>query len=131
MKLIRSEQKLSSTWYTKSTDTGLTMNYHALAPQKYKKSVVSGFIHRIYNACSSWRNFHLSLEKAETLLQANQYPPSFYEPIIKSTIEKLVKPETIVISDDEEVPAKEKMIFPQYWGKVSDKFELSLKRING
>ena len=25
---------LSSTWYTKSTDTGLMMNFHALAPKK-------------------------------------------------------------------------------------------------
>ena len=30
MKLLGEEQKLSSTWYTKTTDTGLTMNYHAL-----------------------------------------------------------------------------------------------------
>ena len=28
---------LSSAWYTKSTDARLTMNFHALAPRKYKK----------------------------------------------------------------------------------------------
>ena len=31
--------RLSSTWYSKPTDTGLIMNYHALAPKKYKRSV--------------------------------------------------------------------------------------------
>lgn len=41
------------------TDTGLTMNYNAmnynvLAPTKYKKSVVSGLVHRLHQACSSW-----------------------------------------------------------------------------
>ena len=131
MKLLRSDKKLSSTWYTKPTDTGLTMNYHALAPRKYKRSVVSGLIHRIYSACSSWENFHTSLEKAKKLLESNQYPPHFYDPIIKSTINKLTKPKTIVIEDDEEeIPVTEKMVFVQYRGRVSDKFEDSLKRIN-
>ena len=93
MKLRREEQKLSSTWYTQTTDTGLTMNYHALSPVKCKRSVVSGSVHRIFNACSSWQNFLSSLEKAKHLLEVNQYLPHFYDPIIRSTIEKLIKPE--------------------------------------
>ena len=40
MRITRSGDTLQSTWYTKPTDTGLTMNYHALAPTRYKKSVV-------------------------------------------------------------------------------------------
>ena len=90
MKLLHEDQKLSSTWYTKTTDTGLTTNYHALSPVKYERSVVSGFVHRIFNACSSWQNFHTSLEKAKHLLEANPYPPHFYDPIIRSTIEKKI-----------------------------------------
>ena len=58
--------KLSCTWYTKPTDTGLIMNFHALAPKRYKRSVVSGFIHRIYRACSDWKAFHESVERAKT-----------------------------------------------------------------
>ena len=46
--------KLESTWYSKPTDTGLIMNFHALAPKRYKRSVVSGFVYRIHRACSSW-----------------------------------------------------------------------------
>ena len=45
MKIIRSECKSSSTWYSKPTDTGLTMNYHALAPIRYKRAVVSNLVH--------------------------------------------------------------------------------------
>ncbi|XP_066936347.1 uncharacterized protein [Clytia hemisphaerica] len=33
---------LTSTWYSKETDTGLLMNFHALAPITYKRSVVDG-----------------------------------------------------------------------------------------
>ena len=37
MKIIRNACKLSSTWYCKSNDAGLIMNFHALAPLRYKK----------------------------------------------------------------------------------------------
>ena len=84
---------LSSTWYTKPTDTGLVMNFHSLAPTKYKRSVVSGFVHRIYRACSSWSAFHSSMEKTMNILEKNQYPPDFYNPIIKSTLSKIVDSE--------------------------------------
>ena len=72
------------------------------------------------------------------LLEANQYPPSFYDHWVKSnikcTIEKLTRPKTITSNDDneeeEEVEKKEKLIFVQYRGRVSEKFQDSLKRIN-
>ena len=74
--------RLESTWYSKPTDTGLIMNYHTLAPKRYKRSVVTGFVHRIYRACSTWPHFHQSLEKAKRILEKNQYPPAFYDPLI-------------------------------------------------
>ena len=63
MLICNQDGKLSSKWYRKPTDTGLTLNYHALAPLKYKKSVISSFIYRIYRASSNWPpintdNFH-------------------------------------------------------------------------
>ena len=39
--------KLNSIWYCKPTDTGLIMNFHALAPKRYKRSVVEGFVHSL------------------------------------------------------------------------------------
>ena len=91
MRIIRESESLNPTWFTKETDTGLIMNYHALAPIRYKKSVISGLIHRIHRACTSWKYFHESLEKAKFILQKNQYPPSFYEEIIRKLIEKLIE----------------------------------------
>ena len=90
MLIIRNGTSLSSTWYSKPTDTGLLMNYHALAPRRYKRSVVAGFVYRIHRACSSWKNFHDSLLKAKCILEKNQYPPDFYEPIIEQALNKIV-----------------------------------------
>ena len=133
MKIMRENRSLNSTWYTKTTDTGLTMNFHAIAPLKYKKSVVTGFIHRIYNTCSTWKNFHESVTKAKTVLENNQYPPHFYEPLVKQAIDKLIEKEK---NDRQETQAtdeeqdEKKMMKIEYRGKVTDKFETSLKRIN-
>ena len=90
MKLINLNGHLSSIWYNKPTYTGLIMNYHSLAPKRYKRSVVSGFVHRIFRACSDWKNFHISLERAKKILERNQYPPSFYNHIIDETISDIV-----------------------------------------
>ena len=52
MSLIHQGSEVSSTWYSKPTDTGLILNFHSLAPKRYKRSVVSGFMHRIHSVCS-------------------------------------------------------------------------------
>ena len=40
--------------------------------------------------CSIWENFHDSLVKVKRLLERNQYPPDFYKPIIKDTLNKII-----------------------------------------
>ncbi|XP_066911106.1 uncharacterized protein [Clytia hemisphaerica] len=125
MLIQRNARKLSSTWYTKRTDTGLMMNFLVLAPVRYKKAVILGMIHGIYQACSSWKSFHESLEKAKTILINNQYPRSFYDPIIEKTLNKIIeKPEKE--EDDKDLTK----FYIQYRGKVSDKFEKSLRQLN-
>ena len=122
--------------------TGLVMNYHALSPRKYKRSVVAGFVYRIHRACSSWKDFHLSLEKAKIVLERNQYPPDFYEPIMKGALENILDVEenkeeenTACNSEkrSEENEAEEKvkkhLTFIEYRGKVTDDFCRALKKI--
>ena len=123
--------KLTSTWYSKPTDTGLIMNYHALAPKRYKRSVVSGFVYRIHRACSSWILFHESLEKAKKILERNQYPPAFYEPIINETISTIMGEDSKEQKSLEENSPIEK--FPlriQYRGKCSEEYARALHKIN-
>jgi len=131
MNIQRKNDNLCSKWYTKPTDTGLTMNYHALAPIKYKRSVVSGLMHRIYRSCSNWLNFHESLGRGKVILENNQFPKSFYEPIVAKTVNKIIeKSKNAEVSNDDEEEEEEKenkMIFVTYRDKVSEKFEKSLK----
>ena len=145
MLLHNDNGNLSSSWYRKPTDTGLTLNFHALAPMKYKRSVVTSFVHRIFRSCSSWNNFHEGLNEAREILENNQYPPSFTEHIIKNTLYKLLDEEV----DDEEsedsvldnsldqnaylvnVPNKDKFkMFLTYRGKPTEQLAKSFRKLN-
>ena len=140
LKIINNAGNLTSTWYSKPTDTGLILNYHALAPQRYKKSVVAGFVARIHRACSTWKHFHDSLEKAKVILENNQYPPFFYNPIINEAIDKLMGSEDQRMERDNEKNIEEdgsksgnqpqkKLLFMQYRGKCTEEYAMALRRL--
>lgn len=59
--ICRSEGGVTSIWHTKPTETVLTINYHSLTSQKYKRSVICGLAHKIHRASSTWKYFHESL----------------------------------------------------------------------
>ena len=137
MLLIHEGAQVSTTWYSKPTDTGLVLNFHSLAPKKYKRSVVSGFVHRIMRACSSWQHVHKSLEKAKSVLEKNQYPPAFYNPIIKQTLTSIlsrdvpdppVQPSEVERCEDHQVETPKCAMFLQYRGKGSEDYARSLHK---
>ena len=110
------------------------MNYHALAPRRYKRSVVAGFVYRIHRTCSSWKNFSDSLQKAKIILERNQYPPDFYEPIIEQALNKIIgaaeqecprnkEQESTGESDANNEPElRKKLIFLEYRGKITESY---------
>ena len=126
--------RLSSTWYSKPTDTGLILNYHGLAPKRYKRSVVSGFVHRIYRACSTWQFIHESLEKAKRILEINQYPPTFYDPIIRETLESIIRSGVKEKTEKNEEPSSSQQsqrkasLIVQYRGKVTEDYARALHK---
>ena len=101
---------------------------YALAPKKYKRAVVRGLVHRIYRACSDWKNVHDSLEKARVILKKNQYPPDFFEPIIHDTLTRIIFPEKKCEETDED-DKKPFLIFLQYRGKCSETYARDIKRL--
>ncbi len=96
-------------------------------------------------ACITWENFHESMGKAKKVLERNQYPPLFYDPIIKETITSIVqKPasepslqQPPVMPDESARPAAtdapsnpvpKKMIFVQYRGKGTEDYARALHK---
>ena len=134
LEIINTNGSLSSTWYRKPSDTGLVLNYHALAPVCYKRSVVAGFIHRIHRSCSTWENFHQSLVLAKETLEKNQYPPEFYDPIICDTINKIMSQKGTAHeppSNEREAVATPKHLYRiQYRGRATDNYVKRLRAAN-
>ena len=55
-----------------------------------KKSVIIGFVYRIYRSCSSWSLIHQGLEKAKDILVKNQYPMKLIDSVFHETLEKII-----------------------------------------
>ena len=113
---------------------------------------MASFIHRIYRACSSWINFHEGIMEAKDILKQNQYPLTFVEPIINSTINSLLgcssddNDDASNDSDDSDTShnismdpnaspyqfdEKDKFrFFINYRGKLTEKLALSFKKLN-
>ena len=68
MELIHSGTQVASTWYSKPTDTGLILNFHALAPRCYKK--ISGFRVRLPDLSSLQYLETLAYKHAESKVSA-------------------------------------------------------------
>ena len=48
------------------------------------------------------KNIHDGLENAKLILKRNQYPPNFFEPIIRDILTQIVSPEMIVEKTEED-----------------------------
>ena len=118
MCIIHINNELHSKWYQKPSDTSLVMNFHALAPKKYKRLVIQRFVYRIYRASSHWCYVHEGLTKAKEILEQNQYPPQFYDSIFKETLEKIIvgKENVNVNMESEDTPEKPSKRFPAIQG---------------
>ena len=125
--------KIQTSWYQKPTDTGLVLHYRALAPTTYKRNITEGTIHRILNATTSWMSFDDGLQKAIKIWENNQYPPQFYQPIIRKTMDKIINGKSKPINDIRNINEKKEkrsIITLQYRGTKSDKFAKKLKHIS-
>ena len=95
MCIERDNNNKTSTWYCKPAYTGLVLNFHAIATNRYKRSVIEVVVFRIYKTCSSWEIFHKSLTKAKEILERSQYPSGFYDPINSLTVEKIITSDNV------------------------------------
>ena len=89
-------------------------------------------MYRIHRACSSWSYFHDSLEKAKRVLERNQYPPAFYEPIIKQTLDAILgADETPPPESPPSNPLKSEKVKlrVQYRGKCTEDYARALHKI--
>ena len=92
VEIFRSNGKFSTSVYRKPTFTGLFTNFHSFIPLAYKRSLVSCLLHRIFNLCSTYENFHAQLELVRKLFNLNGFPSHMFDHLVRRFLDNMFDP---------------------------------------
>ena len=96
--ISRSESKFATSVYCKPAFTGLFTNFHSFIPNTHKQNLVSCLIHRIFNLCSSYENFHTQLEVVRKLFNSNGFPSHMFDCIVRRFLDYTFDPKPPVLT---------------------------------
>ena len=130
MRLKVRDGRIHISWYTKKTDTGVLLNYNACCPRVYKSGIVTGAIHRIFNATNSWAAFSDGINAVQQMLRDNQYPAGMVRKLTNSALSNILQPSGRIAqepksSEQNEPPPSLKL---EYRGPDTDKLATKLKK---
>ena len=92
VEIFRSNGKFSTSVYRKPTFTGLFTNFHSFIPLAYKRSLVFCLLHRIFNLCSTYENFHAQLEVVRKLFNLNGFPSHMFDHLVRRFLDNMFDP---------------------------------------
>ena len=101
--IFRSDRKFATSVYRKPTFTGLFTNFNSFIPLAYKQNLVSCLIHRIFNLCSSYENFHTQLEVVRKLINSNGFPSHMFDRIVRRFLEHTFDPRPPVLTASKKI----------------------------
>ena len=118
--------------YRKPTNTNVVMNYEAMAPRKWKQSVIKCFLSRASRVTSSDDLFDQEVTRIKETFEANGYPRGFVDKTIAEYRSAKSKDGQMELSATE-VPednntAKEYYFVLPYIGKASERFQRRMKK---
>ena len=96
VEISRSNGKFSTSVYRKPTFTGLFTHFHSFIPLAYKRSLVSCLLHRIFNLCSNYENFHVQLEVVRKLFNLNGFPSHMFDQLVRRFLNNIFEPKPVV-----------------------------------
>ena len=80
----------------KFSTSGLFTNFHGFIPLAYKRSLVSCLLHRIFNLCSTYENFHAQLEVVRKLFNLNGFPSHMFDHLVRRFLDNMFEPKPTV-----------------------------------
>ena len=123
-----SDNSLTTSVYRKPTFSGLYLNWSSFVPKAFKRSLVSGLLHRAWRLCSSFELFHAEVTFLCDTLLANGYPKSFLDSCVNKFITRAMSCEDK--SPPVYGPEKKQICFSlPYCGVNSDRLKRQLGRM--
>ena len=121
--------------FKKPTNTGVLLNYEAMAPKQWKRAIIKCFLVRAKRISSSPELFNKELHNIKRIFKENAYPEHFVNEVISEffqSIEKETKSEKTKSEKTRSEPTTDdpiEMFFVlPYIGKPSERFQRKVKR---
>ena len=118
--------------YRKPTNTGVLLNYEAMAPKKWKRSLIRCFLSRAQRNSSSREFLKEEISNIRKIFRANAYPMHFIDEVIEDFFQNVdtnnnceKKPSEVVPVDD--APKKVYFVLP-YIGKASERLQRKVRK---
>jgi hypothetical protein len=90
--------------YRKPTFTGLFTNFHSFTPPQFKRGLMYSLLHRFFNICSKYENFHAQIEFfRKFLLNQNDYPTRLFDRCVRLFLDKTFQPKELIHSVSKKV----------------------------
>ena len=89
--------------YTKPTNEGDCVNFHSIAPERYKMGVVRTFLYRAYKICSDWTTLNTEIERIRQVLTNNNFLIANIDEKIRKFLNKKCSPGLVTTDDQETV----------------------------
>ena len=80
--------------YVKKTHSGDVINYHSIAPDRYKTGVIKTMLQRAHTVCSTWAGFDAEVTRLKQLFTNNNYPMQVINTIVNSFMSKITSTDT-------------------------------------
>ena len=89
VKITLSNRSFSTSVYHKPTFAGLFTNFGSFIPLSYKRSLILSLLHRFFNLCSNYENFHKELNTFKNIYKLNGYPAHFFDKCVYIFLDKV------------------------------------------
>ena len=89
IKIVRVNNKFTTSVYCKPTFSGVFSNFESFVPNSYKYALISTLLHRALKLCSNFELFHKEIENLKNIFRKNGYPVNLTDFCIKKHLNNL------------------------------------------
>ena len=89
--------------YREPTFTGLFTNFQSFTPLQFKRGLIYSLLHRFFNICSKYENFHAQIEFFRKILNRNGYPTRLFDRCVRLFLDKTFQPKELIHSVSKKV----------------------------
>ena len=107
----------------KSTFSGVFTNYEGFIPTYQKRGLLHKLLHRNFSIRCDFKTFHLEVDRLNTILRKNNYPPNSTDYCTKSFLNKLYTPKVVA----QNVSKRNVLLSCRSWAVLRFNFERSFK----